>query len=57
MLLSLSSQPGTDNLAELVSAVMQRVDASNDQNQPQLLVGIKTYIAHFRFLFCFSVRS
>ncbi|GFP84123.1 CBS domain-containing protein cbscbspb3 [Phtheirospermum japonicum] len=28
---------GTENLGELVSAVMQRVGASNDQNRPQLL--------------------
>ncbi|KAI3451596.1 hypothetical protein Pfo_008261 [Paulownia fortunei] len=28
---------GTENLAELVSAVMQRVGASNDQHPPQLL--------------------
>ena len=32
---------GTENLGELVSAVMQRIGAADDQNRPQLLVSWK----------------
>ena len=43
---------GTENLDELLLAVMQRIASSNDHSRPQLLVSCWVYLFILYFTFC-----
>lgn len=46
---------GTENLNELLSAVMQRTASSNDHRRPQLLVSCWAYLFILYFLWFFQI--
>lgn len=43
--------PGSENLAELVSAVMQRIGKTDDHDHPQILVSLKIRKMYLPLLF------
>lgn len=49
-LFSLFFLSGTENLDELVSAVVQRTGAAKDNDRPQILVKFSSYFSYLLFI-------